>query len=204
MKQKNSNNNNIFLGPQLSVSLPHSEPQPVPASPRNPLIPLGRSLDLLWALRGQLTLWPGPIPMCTYPRSPQLLKLDQPSIVGTLIIYSDIPEIQVLPSQLQGFNPLLLWLHGKISIPLLWSHHPWAQLCFWHHLCMWATLRHLFPAWVRGDESSGWLEHTYSGRREGWICQPLMGCAGSACSSRDLQEVATALGMPCILLGNLV
>ena len=35
---------------------PHSEPQPIPACPGSPPVLLGRSLDLLWALWGQLRL----------------------------------------------------------------------------------------------------------------------------------------------------
>ena len=34
----------------------HSEPQPTPASPGGPPVPLGRSLDLPWALWGTQTL----------------------------------------------------------------------------------------------------------------------------------------------------
>ena len=71
--EKNNSNNNIFLGPLLSVdrdawhvqsmgsqvpdtterlsycrcSCSHTEPQPTPASPGGPSIPLGRSLDPL-------------------------------------------------------------------------------------------------------------------------------------------------------------
>ena len=33
--------------------------------------------------------------------------------------------MQGLPNQLQGFNLLFLWLHGEISVPLLWLHHHW-------------------------------------------------------------------------------
>ena len=35
---------------------PHSQPQAIPASPGGPPVPLGRSLDLLWALWCQLRL----------------------------------------------------------------------------------------------------------------------------------------------------
>ena len=50
------------------------------------------------------------------------------SIVGTIVIYSGIPQIQGLPSVLRGFNPLLLGLHGDISLCLLWSHSPWGSV----------------------------------------------------------------------------
>ena len=40
------------------------------------------------------------------------------SIVGTLVVYSGIPQTPDLPSLSQGFNPQLAQLHRKISIPL--------------------------------------------------------------------------------------
>ena len=40
-------------------------------------MPLGWSLDLLWALRGQLRLWSGPTLVCACPQSPQLPELDR-------------------------------------------------------------------------------------------------------------------------------
>ena len=40
------------------------------------------------------------------------------SIVGTLVVYSGIPQMQDLPSQSLGFNVRLVQLHRKISIPL--------------------------------------------------------------------------------------
>ena len=65
----------FFWGLCCQCPCPPSEPQPTPASPGGPLIPLGRSLDSVWALWGQLRHWPGPTPVCTCPQSPQLLKL---------------------------------------------------------------------------------------------------------------------------------
>ena len=55
---------------------PCCEPQPTSASPGGPPLPLGWSLDLLWALWGQLRLWSGPTLMCACPQSPQLPELD--------------------------------------------------------------------------------------------------------------------------------
>ena len=49
------------------------------------------------------------------------------SILGTLFVYSGIPHIQGLPSQLRGFSPLLLRLHGEISLSLLCSHSSWGS-----------------------------------------------------------------------------
>ena len=60
------------------------------------------------------------------PVSP-VVKARPASIVGPLIDYSDIPQMQGLPSQLPGFNPLLLQLHREISVPLLLSHRPWGS-----------------------------------------------------------------------------
>ena len=54
----------------------HRETQPTSASPRGPPLPLGWSLDLLWALWEPLRLWSGPIPACAGPQSPQLPELD--------------------------------------------------------------------------------------------------------------------------------
>ena len=55
----------------------HCEPQPTSASPRGPPLPLGWSLDMLWALWISLRLWSGPIPVCAGPQSPQLPELDR-------------------------------------------------------------------------------------------------------------------------------
>ena len=54
----------------------HHEPQPTSASPRASPLPLGWSLDLLWALWGttQTLTWPNSCLCC--PQSPQLPELD--------------------------------------------------------------------------------------------------------------------------------
>ena len=52
------------------------ETQPTSTSPRSSPLPLGWSLDLLWALCGPLRLWPGPVLACVCPQSPQLPELD--------------------------------------------------------------------------------------------------------------------------------
>ena len=51
------------------------EPQPTSTSSRGCPLPLGWSLDLLWALWGSLKLWSGPIPACACPQIPQLPEL---------------------------------------------------------------------------------------------------------------------------------
>ena len=53
------------------------------------------------------------------PSNSSAVKARSVSIVGTLIVYSGIPQRLDLPSQSWGFNPWLVQLHGKISIPLL-------------------------------------------------------------------------------------
>ena len=101
--EKNNSNNNIFLGPLLSVdrdawhvqsmgsqapdtterlsycrcSCSHTEPQPTPASPGGPSIPLGRSLDpLVGTVSAAYTLtWLNSF--MYLPQNSLLLKLDQ-------------------------------------------------------------------------------------------------------------------------------
>lgn len=86
---------NIFLWPQLLLSLLLSELQPIFLL-RNCPIFLGRSPDLLWALWGQLRLKPVHTPTCTCFQIPQLPPNATPS------------------SQLWAFNLLLLWLQEEI------------------------------------------------------------------------------------------
>ena len=102
---------------------PHSESQSIPASPGSPPILLGSSLDLLWALWGQVRCWSCLTSMCIRPQSALLPPKPTVSTVGTLV-YSCMPQIQGLPSWLRGFNLLLLQLHRDISLSLLWSHGP--------------------------------------------------------------------------------
>ena len=106
---------NIFLWPQLLVSLLLSELQPIFLL-RNCPIFLGRSPDLLWALWGQLRLNSVLIPVCSCLQSPQL------------------PPKSVASNQLWRFNRVLLWLHKWI--PFLFFVHTasGAQLWFW--LCL--------------------------------------------------------------------
>ena len=67
----------------------------------------------------------GPAYTLTWPSSYGYLPpKSTASIVGTLVVYSDIAQMEGLPSRLKGFNLLLLWLHGEISLSLLWSHCP--------------------------------------------------------------------------------
>lgn len=61
-----------------------------------------------------------------------------------IIVHSDIPHMQGLPSQLWAFNLWLLLLQGKIFIPLPQLPCPEAQPWVYPHLFMWATDRGLF------------------------------------------------------------
>lgn len=54
----------------------HSQPRR-PCLPRSPLIPPGRSLDLLWVLWVQFKLKSGPTPVCTCPQSLQPILWEQ-------------------------------------------------------------------------------------------------------------------------------
>ena len=49
------------------------------------------------------------------------------SIAGTLVVYSDIPQMQDLPSQSWGFNPRLVQPHREISVPLPQFLCPWGS-----------------------------------------------------------------------------
>lgn len=142
----------------------HSEQQPTPASPVGPHITLGRSVDLLWALWGQLTLI-CPI-SCQYlhPKS-TAAKFRLVSVVGTLV-YSYVPWKQDLTNQSQDLIYGLCSCMERFPFLFLSCTIPGAQLLFWPPLCMWATLSHLFPTQVRGSKSSSWLGYTYSLRSE--------------------------------------
>ena len=176
---------------QCSYSL--SEPWPTPTSPGGPLIHLGRSLDMLWALWGWLRLWSGPPPTCTCPQSPLLLKLDQSQLWEHLL------SIQIFHRQkIYQVDPgdLICGLCScKERFPFLFLSctTPGAQLWFWPHLCMCITLRHLFPSQARGSKSSGWFRHTCS-LRPGRVRWPQLGCVRIACGSVDWQAVATDWG----------
>ena len=60
----------------LSCYCPCRELQPTSASSGDCPMPLCWSLDLLWALWGQLRFWSGPTRVCACPQSPQLPVVD--------------------------------------------------------------------------------------------------------------------------------
>jgi len=94
----------------------YREPEPTPASPR--VLPklLGKSLDLLWALKNQLR------PNCpnSHVSLPPKFTAAKAGLVSavTLIIYSDIPQTQDVLSQSQRINPQPVQVQGGISAPL--------------------------------------------------------------------------------------
>ena len=138
---------------------PHSELQPAPASPGGPPILLGRSLDPLWALWGQLRLWSGPTPVCTCPQIPHLLKLDQGQLWDHSLSIQIFHRCRVYQADHRDLICGLCSCRKRFLLVFLSHTAPVAQLWFWPHLCVWTTLRHLFPALARGSGSNGWLGH---------------------------------------------
>ena len=168
-----------------------NEPEPIPTSPGGPPIPLDWSLDLLWALWGQLRLWPGPLPVCTCPESPLLLRLDPSQL------WEHSLSIQIFHRHriYQASHGDLICSLCRCTKDFLFLSHtaPGTQFWFWPHLCMCATLRHLFPAQVRGSESSSWLGHTYS-LRPGRGTAATIGMCTNCHGDRDRQAIATDWG----------
>ena len=176
---------------------PHSEPLLFPAYPGSPLILLGVTLDLLWALWGQPKLWSGLTPTFTCPQSPQPHLWEHSSI-------HIFHRCRVYQSNWRGL------IHSSCgsteSFPSFFFGRttPGFQLWFWPCLCLSTTLRHLVPTQASGGESSGWLGLTWSLRlgRERALAVTIE-MAGSSCSGRDQQEVATAWGASWVLLEKL-
>ena len=168
---------------------PHNELQPKSPFLGHPPIFLGRSLDLLWALWGQLRFWFGLILPCTCFQSPQLPLNSTASNMGTPTVYWDIPQMQGLPRPWQGFTPLLLELHEQIPFVLFGHIAPGAQRCCCPRHFLWAALHCLFPVQTKGGRSSGWgwsgLTHLLRPGGGGkWQTQ--LGNVGSACGGRGL------------------
>ena len=176
---------NIFLGPPLSVSLLPQWARADPASPGGLPIPLGGSLDLLWALWGQLIPWPGPILTCICPLSSLLGRLHWTQLWGHLLSMQVFHRCRIYQANLGDLIQGLCSCTERVPFLFLSRTTPGAQLWFWPHLCMCATLRHLFPAQVRGSESSRCLGHT---------CSLRPGCARVACSGGGRQAVVTNCG----------
>ena len=118
------------------------------------------------------------------------------------IVYSGIPQMQGTSSWLWRFNPLLLRLHGEISLSPLCLHSSWFQQWIWPCLCMWVTWEVLFPLRedgfkVAGD--SGALAHSGHEGREGYRCgaslqrqRPVWCCTSLRLTMRSPGEVAPA------------
>lgn len=137
----------------LSCPFPvHNEPQLTLTSLGGPLIPLARSLDLLWAL------WHSLIYL-----SPVLLLLK---------LYWSQQREQSFSVQMfseAGFTKLIARISstacvgsmGRFPFLFLSCTVLGAQLWFWPHLCICTTLMYLLPLQSRGSKSSSWLGHTY-------------------------------------------
>ena len=132
----------------------------------------------------------------------QLLPKSTTSILETFIVYSVIPQMQGLSSWLWGFNPLLLRLHGKISLSLLCSHSSWGSALVLTpplnvgHPQASVPDRRVLKQWliralllIQAREREGYCSHNWN--------------AGQAFGGRGQCDIATAWGTPCVLLGKL-
>ena len=109
----------------------------------------------------------GPVQALTWPNSygylpPKCMAAKARWVVGTLVVYSDFPQMHNLPSWSRGFNRGLGSCIEIFLFLFLSRTAPGARLCFWPHLCICVTLRGLFPAQAKGSESRGWLGYSYS------------------------------------------
>ena len=134
-----------------------SEPEPVPTSPGGLPVLLGQSLDLLWTLWGQLRPWPGLTPLCSCHQSPLLQRPDQSQLWEHSLSIQVFHRCGIYQANLGDL------IHGLCScterFPFLFLSRtaPGAQLLFWPRIRLCTILRHLFPAQLRGSESSGCL-----------------------------------------------
>ena len=126
------------------------------------------------------------------------------SVLGTFIVYSGIPQMQVSSNWLWRFNLLLLRLNREISLSLLCLHSSWCSALVlalpMHFGCPQASVPHpdrreLKQRLIRA------LLLTQFGEREGYGSHNWN--AGRACGSRGQHNIATAWGMPYVLPGKL-
>ena len=123
--------------------------------------------------------------------SPSLFSI---TVSGALLsVYSGIPQMQGSSSQLQGFNPQLLRLHGEISLSLLCSHRSLGSaLALAPTLCVGrppVSVPH--PDWRRLKQRlTGVLLFTQVGESEGYGSHNWN--AGRACSGRGRRDIAPA------------
>ena len=95
---------------------------------------------------------------CVLPPKSTAARAGPFSFAGTLIVYSDIPQTQGLPSLLQGFKMQLVQLMKRFLILFLSCPVPGVQLWFYPHLCIWANHRNVvlrlpWSTWVCPGES---------------------------------------------------
>ena len=119
------------------------------------------------------------------------------SILGTVVVYSGIPQMQGLPSQFWGFNPLLLRLLREISLSLLCLHRSWGSALVLvpplHVGCPQASVP---PPQTGVGQSSGCLGVSCSlrvGIRRGTVvitaCRECLKRQRPACSCNSLRRV---------------
>lgn len=117
-------------------------------------------------------------------------------VVGTPIVYSDIPQTKNIPSWLQRLNPQLVQLHGEISILL-------------HFLsCTWGSTFILAPALhvghpqpsvphrgERGQKQHQLIGISYAGQWRMWwaIDGVFTKCLWWQCDLQRLQQTGTSL-----------
>ena len=79
---------------------------------------------------------------------------------------------------------------------------PGAQLWLWSQLCMWATLRHLFPTQAGGGESNSWLGHPYL-LRPGRDKAAIAGTCAKCLQQQRPAGICNRWNMLCALPGTL-
>ena len=103
-----------------------------------------------------------PNSLCTCPQSPLLWRVDQSQLWEYSLSIQVFHRRRIYQANLGDLNHGLCNCTERFPFLLLSRTTPRAQLWFWPHLCVCATLRHLFLVQARGRESSGCLGHTYS------------------------------------------
>ena len=131
-------------------------------SPGGLPVPLGRSLDVLWALWGQLQLWSDPAPLCTCPQLPQMLRLDQSQLWEHLLSIQIFPRGRVYHADFRDLIHHLWSCTERFLLLFFGCTTPRIQLCLFPHLCLWTTFRSMFSTQGIRSKSSNLLGHSYS------------------------------------------
>ena len=133
-----------------------------------------------------------------------MLPKSTASILGTFVVYSGIPQMQRSSGCLWGFNPLLLRLHGEISLSLLCLPNSWCSaLVLVLLLCVGRPQTSVPCPDRKGLKqqliSALWITQAWG--RAGYCSDNCN--AGQACGGSGWNDIATAWGMPCVLPGTL-